>query len=197
MVTSCEYIAPSWDKIYEMLCDLALGIRRSKFKPDLIVGVSRGGWVPARVLSDLLENVRTANVKIEFYVGIEKTVRKPAITQPISEDISNRIVLVVDDVADTGESLRAAVNHVQGRGALSVKTVTIYYKPHSSFKPDFFADTTSNWIVFPWERLEVTKLLLKETSSKGQGNSVRQLLERCGLNKRTISSLLQLAHEGS
>jgi len=117
MSESREYVAPSWDKIYEMMVDLAVRIRKSGFKPDLIVGVSRGGWAPGRILSDLLENTHTANVKIEFYVGIEKTGRKPVVTQPIAENISNKHVLVVDDVADTGESLKVALDHVREKGA--------------------------------------------------------------------------------
>ena len=198
MSESREYIAPGWDKIYEMLVDLALRIRRSGFKSDLIVGVSRGGWAPARILSDLLENTHTANVKIEFYTGLGKTARKPVVTQPISEDISKKTVLVVDDVADTGESLKVALDHVLEKGASDVKTVTVYYKPHSTFKPDFFADTTSHWIIFPWERLEATKLLIEEARSHGQGlDTVRAILERCGFDQKTVESLFQLANVGS
>ena len=67
-----DYVAPSWDEIYAMLVNLAIKIKQSGFKPDLIVGVSRGGWAPGRILSDLLANTHTANIKIEFYVGINK-----------------------------------------------------------------------------------------------------------------------------
>jgi len=198
MSESREYVAPSWDKIYEMIVDLALVIRASGFKPDLIVGVSRGGWAPGRILSDLLENPHTANIKIEFYVGIEKTGRKPVVTQPISEDISKKNVLVVDDVADTGESLKLALDHVLEKGAGKSMTATVYYKPHSKFKPDFFADTTSNWIIFPWERLEATKLLLEEAKAEGRSlDSVRAVLKKCGIEGRIADSLFQLANGGS
>jgi len=198
MSESREYVAPSWDKIYEMIVDLALRIRTSGFKPDLIVGVSRGGWAPGRILSDLLENPHTANIKIEFYVGIEKTGRKPVVTQPITEDISKKNVLVVDDVADTGESLKLALDHVLEKGPGKIMTATVYYKPHSTFKPDFFADTTSNWIIFPWERLEATKLLLEEAKAKGRSlDSVRAVLKKCGIEGRIADSLFQLANGGS
>ena len=198
MSDSREFVAPSWDKIYEMLLDLALRIRRSGFKPDLIVGVSRGGWAPGRILSDLLENTHTANIKIEFYVGLGKTAHKPVITQPISEDISKKHVLVVDDVADTGESLKVALDHVLEKGAGEVKTTTVYYKPHSTFKPDFFADTTSNWIIFPWERLEATRLLVEEAKARGRNlDSVRAVLRKCGIERKTAESLFQLANGGS
>ncbi len=198
MSDSRVYVAPSWDKIYEMLVDLALRIRRSGFKPELIVGVSRGGWAPGRILSDLLENTHTANIKIEFYVGIGKTARKPVVTQPISEDISKKQVLVVDDVADTGESLKLALDHVLEKGAGEVKTATVYYKPHSKFKPDFFAESTGNWIIFPWERLEAMKLLIEEAKAEGRSlDSVREILKKCGIEDKIVQSLFRLANGGS
>jgi len=190
------YVAPSWDRVYEMLIDMALQIRKSGFKPDIIVGVSRGGWAPGRILSDLLENTHTVNLKIEFYVGIGKTARRPIVTQPIGDDLSGKRVLVVDDVSDTGESLKVALEHMLEKGASGVKTVTIYFKPHSTFKPDFFAESTSEWIIFPWERLEATKLLIQEAKAEGHGlESVRRILDRCGFDDKTIESLIQLAND--
>lgn len=188
-----EYVSPSWDEIYDMLLEQAIRIRQSGFQPDLIVGVSRGGWIPGRILSDLLGNAHTANVKIEFYVGIGQTSRKPVVTQPISEDIANKRVLVVDDVADTGESMFVALDHVHERHAGDTKTITIYHKPHSKFKPDFFAETTSHWIIFPWERLETAQLLIQEAKSQGQSrDSVRQTLRKCRMAEKTVDALLKL-----
>ena len=190
-----KYVAPSWDRVYELLLDIALRIRSSGFRPDFIVGVSRGGWTPGRILSDLLENAHTVNIKIEFYVGIGKTSREPIVTQPLSEDITNRNVLVVDDVSDSGKSLKVAMEHMLEKGAANVKTATIYYKPQSIFKPDFFAYSTSAWIIFPWERLEATNLLIKEARTQGRGlDSVRETLRQCGINDETIDLLLKLAN---
>jgi hypoxanthine phosphoribosyltransferase len=194
MAIQRQYVSPSWDEIYEMLLSLATRIKESEFQPDLIVGVSRGGWVPGRILSDLLSNAHTANVKIEFYVGIGETTKRPVVTQPISEDIAHKNILVVDDVADTGESLLVALEHVRERGAGRIRTVTIYYKPHSKFKPDFFAETTPEWIIFPWERLEVTRLLAKEAKSLERGKeSIRETLSKCRIDDKTIGALLKLA----
>jgi len=198
MSGSRKYVSPGWDDIYDMLLGLAVQIRQSGFQPDLIVGVSRGGWVPGRVLSDLLANSRTANVKVEFYVGIGKTSRRPLVTQPISEEISGKRVLLVDDVADTGESLLVALQHVRERGAGEIRTVTIYHKPHSKFKPDFFAETTGLWIVFPWERLETAELLIEEAKSKRRKmNGVRKTLRGCGMSEKTVRTLLKLVNGAS
>jgi hypoxanthine phosphoribosyltransferase len=198
MSDSRNYVAPGWDQVYVMLLDLALRIRKSGFKADLIVGVSRGGWAPARILSDLLENTRTANIRIEFYTGLAKTSSKPIITQPISDIIAGKNALVVDDVSDTGESLKVALEHLLKMGAASVKTVTIYYKPHSILKPDYFADCTSDWIIFPWERLEATTLLIDEAKAAGRGiEYVRETLRRCNFSETIIDSLFQLANGAS
>ncbi len=179
-----------------MLLDQAIRIKQSGFQPDLIVGVSRGGWIPGRILSDLLRNTHTANVKIEFYVGIGQTSRKPVVTQPISEDISSKRILVVDDVADTGESLLVALEHVKDRHAGEIRTVTVYHKPHSKFKPDFFAVSTPNWIIFPWERVETAQLLIQEAKAQGQAqDSVRATLGSCGMGEKTVDALLKLADD--
>jgi hypoxanthine phosphoribosyltransferase len=189
-----RYLAPSWDRVYEMLLDVAGRIRSSGFNPDYIVGVSRGGWVPGRVLSDLLDNARTLSIKVEFYVGIGKTGEKPIITQPLIQDIAKKKVLVVDDVSDTGKSLKVALDHVMENGAADIKTATLFYKPHSIVKPDFFSVSTSDWIIFPWERLEATRLLIKERQNL---ESVRQTLRNCGIQEEIINSLLALASDGT
>jgi hypoxanthine phosphoribosyltransferase len=56
--------------MYSVLLSLARKIVKSRFAPDVIVGVSRGGWVPARVLCDLLSTPVLANVGVEFYAGV-------------------------------------------------------------------------------------------------------------------------------
>ena len=76
---SLEFEVPTWNQIYEMLLDLAEKIFKSGFKPEIIVGVSRGGWPPARVLSDLLENPNLTNVRAEFYVGVAEAKGEPAL----------------------------------------------------------------------------------------------------------------------
>lgn len=132
------------------------------FKPDLLVGVSRGGLVPVRLLGDRLETSNIAIIKTEFYTSIGKTERVPVITQDINVNVKGKRLLVVDDVADTGQSLIVIKNHLKKKGARVVKFATIHYKIKSNLKPDFYAKKTSSWIVYPWEKVEAEKEL-KET----------------------------------
>ncbi|HDN01983.1 MAG TPA: phosphoribosyltransferase, partial [Candidatus Bathyarchaeota archaeon] len=76
-----KFEVPTWDEIYEMLLQLADMIRKEGYKPEVIVGISRGGWPPARVMSDLLENQELANVRVEFYAGVAERREEPVITQ--------------------------------------------------------------------------------------------------------------------
>src|SRR3989454_4660270 len=93
---------------YEMMIELARQIKSAGYSPEVIVGVSRGGWPPARVMSDLLENPNLANMKVEFYKNIGVTAQRPKITQPVTSEVVGKRVLVVDDVTDSGHSLRVA-----------------------------------------------------------------------------------------
>jgi hypoxanthine phosphoribosyltransferase len=163
-----EYEVPTWDQIYEMLLDLAEKIRKNGFKPDIIVGVSRGGWPPARVLSDLLDNPNLANVKAEFYLGVAETKGEPVITQPVSMSVAGKKVLIVDEVADTGKSPKLVKEHIIGEGAAEVKVATVYYKPWSIVKPDYYEKETSRWIVFPWEVKETIRKIVKKCREKGK-----------------------------
>src|SRR5947208_16991835 len=94
-----------------MLLDLAQQIKKDRYKPEIIVGVSRGGWPPARVMSDLLQNPNLANMKVEFHKDIGVRNRKPRITQPVTMDVVGKRDLVVDEVSDTVHTLRVVADH--------------------------------------------------------------------------------------
>jgi hypoxanthine phosphoribosyltransferase len=162
-----EFEVPTWNRVYDMLLSLAEKIRGNEFKPDVIVGVSRGGWPPARVLSDLLGNPNVANVKAEFYVGVAETKREPVLTQPVSVPVEGKTVLIVDEVADTGKSLKLVKEHIIEQKAAEVKVATVYCKPWSVVRPDYCEKETSRWIVFPWERKETVRKILGKCTEKG------------------------------
>lgn len=173
-----------------MLLSLAKKIKSSGYTPDVIVGVSRGGWPPARIMSDLLENSHIANMKVEFYKDIGVRSKKPRITQPVTAEVTNKKVLVVDDVSDTGHSLKAVVSHLRRKGVKELKVVTIYMKPQSIFRPDFYARTTRKWIIFPWERLEAVQLIARRfNSDKAKVSSIVRELKDSGMNSTLVRQL--------
>ncbi len=181
MPVELEFEVPTWDQIYDVLLDIADRIRRDRFRPEVIVGISRGGWPPARVLSDLLGNPNLANVKAEFYLGVAETKGDPTLVQPVSTEVTGKRVLVVDEVADTGKSLRLVHQHIIEQGAAELRVATIYYKPWSIVKPDYYGKETRLWIVFPWE--------IKET--------IRKIVKKCRNNSATVEKqMAKLAKAG-
>ena len=192
MSSVLKFEAPSWNQIYDMLLDLAGRIRKDGFKPDIIVGISRGGWPPARVLSDLLSNPNVANVRAEFYLGIAETSSEPTLTQPVSVKTIGKKILIVDEVADTGKSLKMVRKHIVQEGAKEVRTVTVYYKPWSIVRPDYFAKETSDWIVFPWEIKETLRKIIAKCEELGRPvEEETAKLVKAGIRSRLIRRFLK------
>ncbi|MEM0096247.1 MAG: phosphoribosyltransferase [Candidatus Bathyarchaeia archaeon] len=187
-----KFEAPTWNQIYRMLLQIADKIRKDNFKPDVIVGVARGGWPPARVLSDLLDNPNLANVRAEFYVGVAETKGEPTLTQPVSVNVAGKRVLVVDEVADTGKSLQLIREHLMTEGASEVRIATVYLKPWSIVKPDYYARETSRWIVFPWEIKETIRKIVQKCKEKGRSVEVEtEKLVKAGLSRRLVERFLK------
>jgi len=192
MSPELEFEVPKWNQIYEMLLNLAEKIRKNNFKPDIIVGVSRGGWPPARVMSDLLNNPNLANVRTEFYLGVAETKGEPTLTQPVSMKVAGKKVLVVDEVADTGKSLKLVKEHIIEKGATEVKIATVYCKPWSIVKPDYCERETSNWIVFPWEIKETVRKIVERCREKGKSiEEETAKLVKAGISTELVERFLK------
>lgn len=186
------YEAPSWIQIHHMLQHQARIILQSGFQPDIVLGVCRGGWIPARILSDLLGNPNLANIKAECYKFIGEATDQPVITQCLSAEVRSKTVLIVDEVADSGRTLKLVADHVKERGAREVKTATLYYKPGSILKPDYFEKKTSFWIVFPWDTREAVKTIYeKHKKDPAQLKKVTEKLVAAGVSNRLIARLLK------
>jgi hypoxanthine phosphoribosyltransferase len=189
--TEVEFEVPTWNEMYAMLLRQAEKIRKSGFKPDIVVGVTRGGWIPARILSDLLEIPDLATVRVEFYLGVAETLNEPALTQGVSAAVTGKKVLLVDDVADTGKSLQLAKEHILRQGAAEVRIATLYYKPFSAAKPDYYERETRRWVVFPWELKETARKIVEKHRDKSAINLETAKLVKAGLPKQFVEAFLK------
>lgn len=154
-----EYLRLGWDDIEAQCKELARKLKQKKLEFDVIVGLARGGWIPARLLSDYLSIDELHTVRVKYYEGVGKTMKKPLILHPTQFDIRGKRILLVDDIADTGESLVAAIEHLKEKKAGNICVVTLVKKPHSKFTPDLYVKETSAWVVFPWEVKETSNCL--------------------------------------
>jgi hypoxanthine phosphoribosyltransferase len=150
----CELIG--WEGFYQLARTLTGRIRTSGFLPDLIVAISRGGLVPARVLADRLDLFDLATLKIEHYHAMHKQPRA-RVRYPLTAQVEGRRVLLVDDVSDTGDSLQLATEHLLERGRPArLRSAVLHHKRVSSFEPDYFAEAVVEWrwIIYPWAVIE-------------------------------------------
>jgi hypoxanthine phosphoribosyltransferase len=182
---------PTWDEIYDLLLGLADKIRKDGFRPDIIVGILRGGCTPARVMADLLGNPRLADVGVEFYKGTTRKEGEPFLTQPVSMSVEDKNVLLLDDVVDTGKSLKLAKEHIIGNRARMVKTASIYFKPWSIVVPVYYERKTRRWVVFPWEQKEAVKCLVMNCKKEGIPiEKAREKLVESGMSKRLVKRFI-------
>ncbi|MCS7110631.1 MAG: phosphoribosyltransferase [Ignisphaera sp.] len=151
----------TWKDIADLSIELSLRIRSSGYIPEAIVAILRGGYIIAKLVSDYLGITDISTVEIKFYRGVGEKGEKPIVSSPITHDLKDRNVLIVDDVADSGRTLQVAIDVAKLHGARHIKTATLYIKPWSITMPDYYVGETSSWIVFPWEIGEVVRDLLK------------------------------------
>jgi hypothetical protein len=149
-----EPISMGWHEIEKAVTALANAVKR-EFDPDMIVGVARGGLIPAVRLSHLLGDKLLRIIHVKYYKDINLRKEKPELWADIGKPKGK--VLVVDDVADTGTTLEFVVRYLKEKGVTDIRIATIAWKPKSRLKPDFYVYETDKWIVFPWEEAPVKK----------------------------------------
>ena len=131
----------TWRQLREEIRSLA---KKIDYRPDVIVGIVRGGLVPARLLSSEL------NVKDMYSLTIKKIKDQRKVMSDILEDMQGKHILLVEDMLETGNSLVAAKKYLEGRGAV-VKTACLYVMPISGYIPDFSLKEIQEIPIFPWE----------------------------------------------
>ena len=159
-----------WERLYELCFRLYQKILGSGYIPDVVVGIARGGWIPARILSDLFFTKETANVKVDLYRGIYARDLEPKVSQSMPKDMQWECPILVDDIADTGDSLIAAMKHLEERGYKNMRTATLHFKPWTSLVPNYYIVKTEAWVVYPWELKEFTYELATQFSEDGKSS---------------------------
>ncbi len=195
-----DYIAPTWEEMGELIFALSRQIiesKNNKVDYDWVIALAKGGWTWARTLVDSLEIENLSSIHLQFYTGVGKTSEEPVIKEPLQVNIQGCSVLIFDDVADGGHTLEAAMKHINNKGAAHVETATLFYKPRSIIKPDYFGAETSSWIVFPHEIREFIYQAGEEWLKKGlKKQEISKRFLSLGLPKESVefflNKLLQL-----
>ena len=151
---SSEKLTLSYEGFGLAIRELAQSIADSGYKPDAILSIARGGFLIGGALGYALGVKNTLAMSVEFYTGENQRLPIPVVLPPIPKisDFQGLTILIADDVADTGETLKLVQDFVAPH-VKEARSAVLYEKPHSAIKPDYRWQRTDKWINFPWSTL--------------------------------------------
>jgi hypothetical protein len=177
----------SWEDIERDCRTVSKKILIDGFETEVCVAISRGGFPVARIICDFLNIASLASMKIEYYSDLDLTLPKPRLVFPLNADVKQKKVLIVDDVADRGDSLILARSYVEENKALETKLATLHYKPWSKLRPDYFAHEYRSWIIYPWEVAETERRIISSFLQSGKSTrEIDKLLSKIGIKDAGI-----------
>jgi hypoxanthine phosphoribosyltransferase len=150
---NCELI--TWERFDKLSKTVAKRIIESDYIPDMIIGLSRGGWVFSRILCDFIGVKDLLSLKVEHWGITASPDGEAKLKYPLTTDLTDKQILVVDDITDTGESMLKAIEHITSLKPSTIKTATLLHIEGSKFIPDYFAEEIIwRWVIFPWNFIE-------------------------------------------
>lgn len=149
----------TWDDVEKAAAEIIVRMNENGFVPDIIISIARSGLIPAALVSYALGNKELYTIKIDFSkvqkAGKDQELRhRPKISQELSRDVEGFKVLVIDEMAVSGSTLRVVRNYLEMKDPADVKYAVLYKQPWSQFEPDYYGVQTPMWPVFPWKRLK-------------------------------------------
>lgn len=143
-----------WDRINSYIDTLYQQIIDSGETYDKIVGIMRGGAIPAVMLSHKMK-IRAYMVGIKTYDDDKQTndIEIYGLDPVFYVNCENKRILIVDDICDSGQSISILKRLFNRMTTIPPKFATIHLKPGAQEVPDFYACETSNYIVYPWETI--------------------------------------------
>ena len=169
----------SWSEYHQKIESLAAKVYLSQWHFDTIICLARGGMRVGDILSRVFDKP-LAVLATSAYGGPKGTIRgniKLANNLTMTAPNLGSHILLVDDLVDSGISLKESVIWLQDRYASEIKqlkTAVIWYKAASFFEPDYYVDYLQDnpWIHQPFEVYEQMKPvdLLLQKDAKNTGN---------------------------
>ncbi len=135
--------------------ELAQQVVDDGYRPDIVLSIARGGLVVAASLAYALSVKPCFVLNVEYYTGIDQRLDEPVVLPPVLnlDEAKGARVLVADDVADTGHTLRL-VHDLCAERVAETRTAVLYEKPASVIRCAYVWKATDLWIEFPWSSEE-------------------------------------------
>jgi len=153
-----NYRFVTWQEIENASLSIYAKMLQNNYKPQSIIGLLRGGIVPARIFSDFFDILLDFfALDIKLYTGINERNDEPSI-KSFCGDVKDTKILIIDDIWDSGKTMEGVLNYL---GDEDITTATLFWKETAKGRPTYYAETVkeNTWIVFPWENYEFWRLI--------------------------------------
>ena len=140
-----------WDSYGRAVRELGALVAEDGYRPEMILAIARGGLFCAGSLGYALSIKNIYVMNCEYYTGVDERLPVPVMLPPAVDlvDHRNSKILIADDVADTGHTLKMVYDFCAERVG-DVRSAVLYEKSHSLVKSDYVWKRTDQWINFPW-----------------------------------------------
>ena len=141
----------TWQDLGVGARELAHRIVDDGYEADMVLSIARGGLLVGAALGYALGIKNTFAMNVEYYTGIDARLEMPMLLPPVPDlvDFAETRVLIADDVADSGHTLKM-VTEFCAETVREVRSAVLYQKPQTVIVPDYSWKTTDQWIDFPW-----------------------------------------------
>lgn len=128
------------------------------FQPQVILGIARAGLFPATAVACSLRR-ELFPIRLTRRLNDEVLYDQPVWKVPIPQEVAGKIVAVIDEIADTGQTLTIAANSAKALGAVQVLTASLVSHSWADPAPQVSALVSDEFVIFPWDQqvLEVGK----------------------------------------
>jgi hypoxanthine phosphoribosyltransferase len=153
-MSDVEKIYLSWSDV-DNLISRKLMPRLQNHNYDVVLAITRGGIVPGGMIVEQLGIQQILVASVDFYEDAEHDLDWPVFMQfPSDSLLRGQQVLIVDDVWYRGLEILSVTERVEQAGGRPTSAVLHYKSMYSRFEdkaPDFYAEETNDWIIYPWE----------------------------------------------
>jgi len=139
----------SWDDVVRFSAQLAEELARAQI--EMVVGIARAGLLPATLVACMLR-CELYPVRVTRRVQDEVRFATPVWRVPLAAEVAGKGVVIIDEIADTGETLALVAERARALGASRVITATLVSHSWAQPTPDLCALISDELIVFPWDR---------------------------------------------
>lgn len=149
----------SYNDIHNLVYHLAEQIKISDFRPDYILAIGGGGFIPARIMRSFID-IPIISITVNFYDKENNITTHPNVIQWIDNtniDLRSKKILIVDEIDDTRKTLKYIISRLMQQNILNFGIAVI----HNKIKPKelefdnipYFCaeEIPDKWVVYPWD----------------------------------------------